>query len=96
MVPFSSATTGLATPALINDWAPMIELVRPAQLTTTVVAADETASCTRYASSAPGQSSPPGIDMLRNSVIGRLSRMTRSSSAARRASSSAAEMRGVP
>src|SRR5881394_1054428 len=33
MVPLRSATTLLATPALISDWVPMIERVRPAQLT---------------------------------------------------------------
>ena len=37
MVPLRSATTGLGTPALISDCAPMIERVRPAQLTTTRV-----------------------------------------------------------
>ena len=37
MVPFSSATTRFGMPALISDWAPMMERVRPAQLTTTVV-----------------------------------------------------------
>jgi len=31
MVPLRSANTGLGIPALINDWVPMIERVRPAQ-----------------------------------------------------------------
>ena len=34
MVPFSKAAMGLRSPALINDWAPMMLRVRPAQLTT--------------------------------------------------------------
>ncbi len=37
MVPFSSATTWLAIPALIKVWAPMMDRVRPAQLITTRV-----------------------------------------------------------
>ena len=37
IVPLRSATTLLATPALISDWVPMIERVRPAQLTMMVV-----------------------------------------------------------
>jgi hypothetical protein len=37
MVPLRSATTLLGTPALISDCVPMIERVRPAQLTTMVV-----------------------------------------------------------
>src|SRR5262245_5141428 len=38
MVPLRSATTLLGRPALISDCAPMMLRVRPAQLTTTVVA----------------------------------------------------------
>src|SRR6516165_5284624 len=40
MVPLRSATTLLGTPALINDCAPMMLRVRPAQLTTTMVCGD--------------------------------------------------------
>ena len=44
MVPFFSATTRLGTPALISDCAPMMLRVRPAQLTTTKVSGERTAS----------------------------------------------------
>ena len=59
MVPFLSATTLFGSFALMRDCAPMIERVRPAQLTTTSVPGFPASSGTRYTSSAPGQSSPP-------------------------------------
>ena len=47
MVPFSSAATLFGMPALTKDWAPMIERVRPAQLTTTKVSGEGARSRTR-------------------------------------------------
>ena len=47
MVPFLSAMTVLGMPASISDWAPMMLRVRPAQLTTTVVAGEGAMSWTR-------------------------------------------------
>ena len=96
MVPSRSETTRLGTPALMIDCAPMMLRVRPAQFTTMVVSGDGTASCTRYASSAPGQHTPPGMLKLVNSGVGRLSRMTTSSPASSIAWSPAAETEGVP
>ena len=82
-------------PALISDWAPMIERVRPAQLTTTVVSGSGAMSKMRSASSAPGTSMPPGMFMALNSLIGRLSTMARSSPRSFMACSSAAGIWGV-
>lgn len=59
-VPPESAKTGLGTPALINDWAPMMPRVRPAQETTTRVSGEPTRSLKRRTSSAPGQLIAPG------------------------------------
>ena len=73
----------------------MMLRVRPAQFTTTVVSGDGTASCTRYASSAPGQHTPPGMLKFVNSGVGRLSRTTMSSPASSIACSSSAETCGV-
>ena len=47
MVPFFSAITLFGRPALISDWAPMIERVRPAQFTTTSVFGSGAKSFTR-------------------------------------------------
>ena len=44
MVPLRSARTLLGRPALISDWVPMIERVRPAQLTMMVVSGSGAAS----------------------------------------------------
>ena len=96
MVPFSSATTGLGTPAFINDCAPIILRVRPAQLTTTVVSGFGARSCILYASSAPGTSIPLGMFILWYSLKGRLSSTTMSSPFAVFVARSAAEMWGVP
>ena len=60
MRPPESDTTRLGTPALINDWAPMMPRVRPAQETTTRVPGESTRSLKRCTSSAPGQLIAPG------------------------------------
>ena len=73
MVPLRSATTLFGIPALIRDWAPMIDRVRPAQLTTTVVSGSGAISPTRRTNSAPGTSMPVGMFITRYSSIGRLS-----------------------
>ena len=78
MVPLRSATTLLGTPALISDCAPMMLRVRPAQLTTMVVAGEGTMSCTRSTSSAPGTLVEVGIDTREYSSNGRLSSTTMS------------------
>ena len=96
IVPFLSATTRLGTPALMSDCAPMIERVRPAQLTTTKVKGSGATWKMRCTSSAPGQSRPPGMFILRYSSIGRESRITILSPEAASAAISAASMRGVP
>jgi hypothetical protein len=82
-------------PALINDCAPMMLRVRPAQLTTTSVSGEGIRSCARNASSAPGQSMPPGMLIFVYSASGRLSRITTDSPASTRALISCAGMRGV-
>ena len=71
IVPLRSATTLFGTPALISDCAPMIERVRPAQLTTTSVSGLGAMSCTRSTSSAPGTFTPVGIETRKNSSNGR-------------------------
>ena len=78
IVPLRSATTLFGTPALISDCAPMIERVRPAQLTTTSVSGLRTTSCTRSTSSAPGTLTPAGIETRENSSHGRESSTTMS------------------
>ncbi len=76
MVPSFKATTSFAIPAFRSDWQPMMLRVRPAQLTTTSVSGSGASSCTRYTSSAPGASMPPGMFMRWYSSYGRESRMT--------------------
>src|SRR3954464_501834 len=71
MVPLRSAKTLLGTPALISDCAPMIERVRPAQLTTTSVSGLRAMSCTRSTSSAPGTLTPVGMETREYSSNGR-------------------------
>ena len=96
IVPLRSATTLFGTPALISDCAPMIERVRPAQLTTTSVSGFGAMSCTRSTSSAPGTLTPVGIETRWNSSRGRLSSTTMSVPDCISALSSSAEMLGVP
>ena len=95
MVPFRSAITLFGTPALISDCAPMMLRVRPAQLTTTRVSGVGATSCTNRTSSAPGQSTPPGMLIARYSSIGLLSRTTSFSPASSFALSSCALRLGV-
>src|SRR5580698_9876759 len=64
MVPLRSATTLLASPALISDCVPMIDRVRPAQLTTMVVSGSGAAVAARNTSSAPGTLTEPGMFMV--------------------------------
>ena len=75
MVPLRSATTLLATPALISDWVPMIERVRPAQLTMMVVSGSGAASSARSTSSPPGTLIEPGMFMVVYSSKRRTSRI---------------------
>ncbi len=96
MVPLRSATTLFGTPASISDCAPMMLRVRPAQLTTMVVAGDGTISRTRSTSSAPGTSMPVGIEMREYSSNGRLSSTFISVPARIIASSSCGLTLGVP
>jgi hypothetical protein len=96
MVPLRSATTLFGTPALISDCAPTMLRVRPAQLTTTSVSGDGAMSWTRSTSSAPGTFTPVGIETRAYSSNGRLSSTTMSVPDRISASSSCAEMLGVP
>src|SRR5215467_839006 len=96
MVPLRSATTLLGTPALISDCAPMMLLVRPAQLTTIVVSGEGTMSRTRSTSSAPGTLMPVGIETREYSLYGRLSSTVISAPLRISASSSLALTFGVP
>ena len=75
MVPLRSATTLLVTPALISDWVPMIERVRPAQLTMMVVSGSGAARPARSTSSAPGTLTEPGMFMVAYSSNRRTSRI---------------------
>ncbi len=75
IVPLRSARTLLVTPALISDWAPMIERVRPAQLTMMVVSGSGAARPARNTSSAPGTLIEPGIFMVAYSSKRRTSRI---------------------
>ena len=75
MVPLRSATTLFVTPALISDWVPMIERVRPAQLTMMVVSGSGAASPARSTSSPPGTLIEPGIFMVVYSSKRRTSRI---------------------
>jgi rhodanese-related sulfurtransferase len=76
MVPLRNATTLLGTPALISDCAPMIDRVRPAQLTMMRVSGSGAAAPARSTSSAPGTLMPEGIEMREYSSNGRLSSTT--------------------
>jgi hypothetical protein len=73
----------------------MIERVRPAQLTTTVVDGSGASCPMRNASSPFGQQMPPGMFILRYSLHGRPSTITKSSPRSYIATSSSAVMRGV-
>ncbi len=64
IVPLRSATTLLVTPALISDWVPMIDRVRPAQLTMMVVSGSGARPPARSTSSAPGTLTEPGMFMV--------------------------------
>ena len=75
MVPLRSAITLLVTPALISDWVPMIERVRPAQLTMMVVSGSGAARPARSTSSAPGTLTEPGMFMVAYSSKRRTSRI---------------------
>src|SRR5580704_10241984 len=72
IVPLRSAMTLLGRPALISDCAPIMLRVRPAQLTTTVVAGDGAISRARSTSSAPGTLVEVGIETREYSSNGRL------------------------
>ena len=76
MVPLRSATTRFGSPALISDWVPMMDLVRPAQFTTTVVAGSGASARTRSASSAPGTLVAVGMDIVAYSSNRRASTTT--------------------
>ena len=75
IVPLRSARTLLVTPALISDCVPMIERVRPAQLTMIVVSESGAARPARSTSSAPGTLIEPGIFMVAYSSNLRTSRI---------------------
>ena len=75
MVPLRKARTLLVTPALISDWVPMIDRVRPAQLTMMVVSGSGAALRARSTSSAPGTLTEPGMFMVAYSSKRRTSRM---------------------
>ncbi len=96
MVPLRSATTRFGTPAERSASAPMMERVRPAQFTTTVVSGRGASAPMRYTNSPPGTSTAPGMDTRRNSSIGRLSSTTMSAPERIMASSSAGSTDGVP
>jgi hypothetical protein len=66
-VPLRSATTRFGRPALISDCVPMIERVRPAQLTMTSVSGRGARSGTRSTSSAPGTLVACGMLIVRYS-----------------------------
>ncbi len=93
MVPLRNAMTLFGRPALISDCAPIMLRVRPAQLTTTVVAGDGAISRARNTSSAPGTLVEVGIDTREYSSNGRLSSTTRS--APSRISCSSSERRDI-
>ena len=95
MVPLRRATTRLGMPALISDCAPMIERVRPAQLTTTSVSGSGARAPMRQTSSPPGTQVAVGMLMTRNSSSGRLSTITMFSRASILAFSSCAAIEGV-
>ena len=95
MVPLRNATTLLGTPALISDCVPMIERVRPAQLTTMVVAGSGAAMPARSTSSAPGTLTEPGMFMVVYSSKRRTSRILILAPLAIRAATSSAGSDGV-
>ena len=96
MVPLRSATTLFGRPALISDCAPMMLRVRPAQFTTTSVSGFGAMSWMRSTSSAPGTLVAVGIETRWYSSNGRLSTTTMSALPRISASSSSAEIEGVP
>ncbi len=96
MVPLRSATTRLGSPALISDCVPMMLRVRPAQLTTTVVAGSGASARARSTSSAPGTLVAVGMLMTWYSSNRRASSTTRSARPSSRARSSRASTAGVP
>ena len=95
-MPLRSATTLFGMPALISDCAPMMLRVRPAQFTTTSVSGLGAMSWMRSTSSAPGTLVEVGIETRWYSSNGRLSTTTMSALLLISASSSLAEMLGVP
>ena len=95
MVPLRSATTLLATPALISDWVPMIDRVRPAQLTMMVVEGSGAARPARSTSSAPGTLTEPGMFMVAYSSNRRTSSTAILALLAIRAATSSAGSDGV-
>ena len=74
-MPLRSAKIGLGSPALISDCVPMMDRVRPAQFTTTVVAGSGASARTRSASSAPGTLVAVGMDIVAYSSNRRASTM---------------------
>jgi hypothetical protein len=95
MVPLRSATTLLATPALISDCVPMIDRVRPAQLTTMVVSGSGATWPARSTNSAPGMLTEPGMFMVAYSSGRRTSSTLTSASLAISAATSSADNDGV-
>ena len=79
-MPLRSAATGFGTPALINDCAPMMLRVRPAQLTMIRVAGFGASCRARSTSSAPGTLMLPGMFMVWYSSKRRASSTTTSAS----------------
>src|SRR5579884_2816391 len=77
IVPLRRAITLFGSPALMSDCAPMMLRVRPAQLTTTIVAGEGAISRARNTSSAPGTLVAVGIETREYSSNGRLSSTTR-------------------
>ena len=63
-MPFRSASTRFATPALMSDWVPMIDRVRPAQFTMMVVSGSGATRPARSTNSAPGTLTEPGMFMV--------------------------------
>ena len=80
---------------VISDCAPMIERVRPAQVTTTSVSGSGASAPMRQTSSPPGTQVAVGMLMTRNSSSGRLSTTTMSAPASIKAFRSWGEIEGV-
>ena len=87
--------TGLGTPALMSDCAPMMLRVRPAQFTTSVVVGLGAIARARRTSSAPGTLMPVGMLIVLYSSNRRASRMAISACSSISARSSSAESEGV-